>query len=257
MMRRLIPYLLSVMIMPWCITLADVRVGDTIEQVVAELGHPKGVIDLPEGRQLLMFDRGNVHVQQGKVTRHALKDEATMRREQEIRQARQQAWEERQAFLREVRKARVDPPSFAELNPSEQLVILNQLLRDYPDIDVSVEYHAAAQKIQTVVDQQVHRAREEHNRQYALAQATRPRNTMTVGTYSPGPAWGCYGGYATGASVKAGYNQDGFYFTYTPRTLRTAFGGTPFCVPRRPVIIIPPPQPGGGGSAPIIITQQR
>lgn len=138
---------------PLVLAAGEVQTGDTLSQVQAALGTPRGQMSA-QGRQLLYFDRGEIELRAGAVTRVALMsvdehaaretrraaDAARMREEQEIRQARS-------ITEGEALKARMlADPAFLSAAPGEQLAFWEYFARSHPEVPVAEQLAAARQR---------------------------------------------------------------------------------------------------------------
>ena len=116
---------------------AEVRQGASIEEVRATLGIPRGQLYLG-GRQVLYFERGEVEMQQGRLTRVALRSPE----EQAILTAR----EKRQRGERETRRVqmraegttqrdrKLADPTFQAAPVAYQVAFWEDFARRYPEV---------------------------------------------------------------------------------------------------------------------------
>ena len=123
--------------LPLILPAAEVRPGDTLDEVRAALGAPNGQLRVGD-RHLLYYDRGEIELRSGAVTRVALLSEADysaleaqrgrMREEQEIRRARLSA-------EGEALKARMlADPSFLAAPLAYQVAFWENFSRRYPGV---------------------------------------------------------------------------------------------------------------------------
>jgi len=131
---------------------AEVRLGDSFGAVKAVLGEPRGQVRTGS-RQLLYFDRGEVELQTGAVSRVALLsgDEysalETKRAAAAMRMREQQ--EARFGQLRDegrrIMARRLADPVFQAATPTDQVGFWEDFSRRYPDVDCSAPLAVARQ----------------------------------------------------------------------------------------------------------------
>ena len=127
--------------MPLALGAAEIRPGDNLEQVRVTLGTPRGQAE-SGGRLLLYYERGEVELQDGVVTRVALLSrdahEAESARRAAEAQRLREADEIRRARLRtegEALKARqLADPDFRRASPARQVAFWEDFVRRYPDV---------------------------------------------------------------------------------------------------------------------------
>ncbi len=136
-----------------------VNPGDTIAEVVAKIGRPKGSI---EGRNRITYsyDRGMVNFIDGRVASAFLvtPEEAEQRRAEQARAAeanRRQDELQRERLLvegqTELRKQK-DDPTFNKRTATERLAYWEDFQRRYPFTDVSTNLTAARSAVTAEVD---------------------------------------------------------------------------------------------------------
>jgi hypothetical protein len=127
--------------MPLALVAAEIRPGDKLEQVRVKLGAPRGQAE-SGGRLLLYYERGEVELQDGVVTRVALLSrdahEAESARRAAEAQSLREAEEIRRARLRaegEALKARqLADPDFRGASAARQVAFWEDFVRRYPDV---------------------------------------------------------------------------------------------------------------------------
>jgi hypothetical protein len=123
--------------LPLILSAAEVRPGNTLGEVRAALGTPNGQLRIGD-RHLLYYDRGDIELRSGAVTRVALLSDADyaalvvrrgqIREEQEARRARQCA-------EGEALKARMlADSSFQAAPPAYQIAFWENFTRRYPEV---------------------------------------------------------------------------------------------------------------------------
>ncbi len=119
------------------LTAAEVQRGASLEEVRATLGVPRGQLHVA-GRQVLYYERGEVELQNGRLTRVALRSaeehvllvtrEERLRGEREIRRAQLRA---EGAALRERKLA---DPAFQAAPVAYQVAFWEDFARRYPEV---------------------------------------------------------------------------------------------------------------------------
>ena len=119
------------------LTAAEVRRGASLEEVRGTLGSPRGQVQVA-GRQVLYYERGEVELQDGAVTRVALRSEM----EHAILTARQERqrdeWEIRRAQMRvegsALRDRKLADPAFLAAPLSYQVAFWEDFVQRYPEV---------------------------------------------------------------------------------------------------------------------------
>lgn len=119
------------------LTAAEVRHGVSLEEVRGTLGSPRGQVQVA-GRQVLYYERGEVELQNGAVTRVALRSEE----EHAILTARQERqrdeWEIRRAQMRvegsALRDRKLTDPAFLAAPLAYQVAFWEDFVRRYPEV---------------------------------------------------------------------------------------------------------------------------
>lgn len=121
----------------------EVSIGDTHNEVLAELGEPTGFIET-NGKEAYSFDRGHVIFRDGRVVSHTIvsEEEAQERRETAERQ-RQERLEEGLA----LRDRMHDNEELAAKPARDRLAFWEVFRQKYPDVDVSFEHSVAARQV--------------------------------------------------------------------------------------------------------------
>lgn len=142
---RLLPTAFLLVLLP-LISAAEVQPGDTLAQVRAALGAPRGQAEAAD-RLVLYYERGEVELQAGVVTRVTLlspaaHEAAVAQRAAEAQRVRDEQ-DLRRADLRaegEARKARqLADPVFRTATPEQQVAFWDDFSRRYPDVPASEE----------------------------------------------------------------------------------------------------------------------
>jgi len=128
---------------PLVVGAAEVRIGDSVDDVRASLGAPRGQLTVG-GRQILHFDRGEVELQGGAVTRVALVTPAEFQA-REARRAAEAArlGEEtarRNAEGEAVKARRLADPSFLAAPLTYQLEVWRNFAVRYPGVSVAEQF---------------------------------------------------------------------------------------------------------------------
>ena len=150
---------------PLMLAAGEVQPGDNFDQVCAILGTPRGQMSV-NGRRVLYFERGEVELRAGAVTRVALlSDEVHAARE-----ARRAAEAERRRTEQEIRRARTSAEgeelkarmladvTFQTAAPGEQLASWENFARRYPEVSVGEQLTAA--RLRLAGQAEARRARE-------------------------------------------------------------------------------------------------
>ncbi len=151
-----------------------VRVGDTHEEVIAELGKPSGFIEMADV-VWLYYERGRVRLQDDRVAEVALvsAEEAarlTAERQREAERQRavraaQQA--QRQAEGEALLEARIHDPYFLNRPATEQVAFWRDFRARYPGVPADAHYAAALERYQRE-QEQAWRMREQEQRLQSL-----------------------------------------------------------------------------------------
>lgn len=165
--------------------IAGVRVGDSADDVRAQLGEPRGVIETPS-ITWWYYERGRVQLADEEVVAVALisVEEAEQRairreREEQLRRAAQRARQEqqRQAGLA-LKEARLQDPHFMNRPAQEQVAFWREFQMRYPSVPVHAPYAAALERYQREAEQE-RQAREQERRIRDLEQRILIAETRT------------------------------------------------------------------------------
>lgn len=147
---------------------ADVKVGDSRQQVIDELGVPQGEI-AAGAYEMLTFERGKVELRDGKVAKLELVSVEQLERARELRAQAAVAAEKAAAEARlkriaegtEVRKRKLADSAFMLSTASERVSYWQGFKKLYPEIALGDEYTAALKELeQQLALQRVDRERE-------------------------------------------------------------------------------------------------
>ncbi|MEI6166946.1 MAG: hypothetical protein WCS52_07105 [bacterium] len=138
----------------------EIKVGDTVEVVVKELGKPQGRIT-SGAYDLYIYPRGKVEFKNGTVTTVELvtEEEATSRRlelEQrrlEAEQRTQEAQDRRRLEGNKVLAERLADTAFRAQSAGDQLAYWDVFRKQYPEIDIGTLYANLARQSQADLDQ--------------------------------------------------------------------------------------------------------
>jgi hypothetical protein len=137
---KTVPFVL-LLALPLVLSAGEVRPGDTLNTVRATLGAPRGQL-LVDGRQLLYYERGEIELRAGAVTRVALLSEEDHAAREARRAAAAVRFREEQEILRarlstegEALKARkLADASFLAAPLAYQVAFWEDFSRRYPDV---------------------------------------------------------------------------------------------------------------------------
>jgi len=136
---------------------AEVAVGATFEEVRAALGAPRGQVALAS-RQLLYFERGEVEMQQGRVTRVALRTPeehaAFQQREEQFRAQREARRAEWMAAGIAERDQKLADETFRDAPLAYQVSYWQDFARRYPGVPVSEPLAISRMKYNEQLQQQ-------------------------------------------------------------------------------------------------------
>jgi hypothetical protein len=146
--------------LPLALNAAEVQRGETLDEVRNVLGAPQGQLRIGN-RQLLYYDRGEVELQSGAVTRVALLSveehaeqtarraaaAARIREEQEIRQARQIADGDA------LKTRKLADPSFLATPLAYQVAFWEDFSRRYPDVPIAEQLTVARLRLAEQVEE--------------------------------------------------------------------------------------------------------
>ena len=119
------------------LTAAEVRRGASLEEVRGTLGSPRGQLQVA-GRQILYYERGEIELQEGAVTRVALRSEeehAVLTARQERR--REERETRRAQMLVEgsaLRNRKLADPAFLAAPVAYQIAFWEDFVRRYPEV---------------------------------------------------------------------------------------------------------------------------
>lgn len=142
--------LLTSLLMLSAMPVRAVMLGDSRELVLAELGSPGGYVGM-QGREVLMYERGEVILEEGVVTSAELisEEEAVARRlrreaEEAERLERERVRRERLALEGEgIRLRKMADADFMNGSAVKRLAFWQQFRRTYPMVELGDEYGAA------------------------------------------------------------------------------------------------------------------
>lgn len=141
-------------------TAESVKVGDTVEVVMRELGKPQGRISSGI-HDVYLYDRGKVELKNGLVTSVELvsAEEAAARRlaqekrQQEAVQRALEAQEQRRAEGSKVLSDRLADTAFRSQSAGDQLEYWDLFKNQYPEIDIGTIYANLSKQYQVEVEQ--------------------------------------------------------------------------------------------------------
>lgn len=180
----------------------EIRLGDSLETVIAALGEPIGELHVGS-RSLMYFERGNVEFRDGKVVgaRLVSPEEAAARREERIRlaqDAREAAEEARARRVVEgtaLRDKKLADPVFMASSATARAAFWEAFREDYPEVALPTEYDAAIRERRA----EQAAARAEAERELAMAQLLQaPAEVEPSGVYveeSAAPVYVSYAAY--------------------------------------------------------------
>jgi hypothetical protein len=112
---------------------AEVRPGNTLGEVRASLGIPRGEANLGD-RQLLYYDRGEVELRAGSVTRVALLSDREFAAREARRAAESERVRARNAEGEALKARRLADADFRSAPPEYQLAYWENFIRRYPGV---------------------------------------------------------------------------------------------------------------------------
>jgi hypothetical protein len=224
---------------------ADVKVGDSLEQVLSAMGEPRGEIKAGT-YQLLYFERGRVELRNGKVSKMDLVSEAQqekirLSREKQQAEAAQMAAEARTKRIVEgmaLRKSKLAETAFMNAPASERVAYWQSFKKLYPEVPLGAEYTTAladlekdlaVQRIASAQQRQLDSLEQRVADAEDRAKRAEPRrNSITI--YDDSPAVYGYGyPYVT-------YNP----WINTPQRAQPAKSYAPFCTTYPPATVLSP-----------------
>lgn len=149
---------------------SEVLVGESLDEVMAEMGQPRGFIR--SGTYLLLdYEHGKVELKEGKVVRAELMTDEQLAAHRDLMAKRniaaaKAAASRRAALIIEgtrIRNEKLADPAFMSLPASEQVAYWRWFRQAYPVVDVGGEYAVALQRYETelaVQSREAARARE-------------------------------------------------------------------------------------------------
>ncbi len=144
---------------------AEVTPGDTLDQAVAALGAPRGRLQVA-GRNLVYFERGEIEVHDGRVTRVALatleEHAARLAREEQQRSVREARRNELIVAGTAERDAKLADENFRGAPLAYQVAYWQNFAARYPGVSVSEPLAIVRLKRNEQLEQQ---AREERRRE--------------------------------------------------------------------------------------------
>lgn len=134
---------------------AEVKIGDSRQQVIAELGMPQGEIST-SGYSLLTFERGRVELRSNLVSKIELVSEEQMTRTRELREQQRVAAEKAATEARlnriaegtEVRKKKLADSTFSLTPASERVAYWQNFKKLYPEVPLGDEYTVALKELE-------------------------------------------------------------------------------------------------------------
>jgi hypothetical protein len=152
---------------------ADVAPGDTLEQAVATLGAPRGRLQVA-GRNLVYFERGEIEVRDGRVTRVDL----LTPEEHAARQAREaQQRDERETRRNELlvagtaeRDSKLADENFRAAPVAYQVSYWQGFAARYPGVSVAEPLTIARLKLNEQLEQKAREARRQEEQEARLAE---------------------------------------------------------------------------------------
>lgn len=226
------------LLVPALLAAVEVEPGSPAADVYATYGAPRGKANIGD-RQLLYYERGEIELQAGKVTRVAfLSDE-----DYATREARRAAADARaEALLAEgeaVKQQKLTDLGFQKSSPSAQLAFWQDFARRYPGVSCSEQLAQARDLVRAQAEQERFRADQER---LMVEAEMRRANQPTVYGYDP-YAYGYGYGYGYGRRY---YRGDAAYYPdvdrgrnryrepFVPQGIVPAFSGDPIVTPFRP-----------------------
>ena len=134
---------------------ADVKIGDTYQQVIDQLGDPQG--EIKSGTyQLLSFDRGRVELRNGKVAKtEILSDEQVEKKrllaEKKLAEAERKFAAEREQRIAEgttVHAAKLADEEFMVSPAADRVAFWQNFKKLYPEVPLGDEYTAALRELE-------------------------------------------------------------------------------------------------------------
>ena len=188
---------------------AEIQPGTSLEQAVAALGSPRGRLQVGD-RSLVYFERGEIEVQDGRVTRVDLKtpeEHASLRaREEQQRTVRAARREQLIAAGTAERDRKLADENFRSAPVAYQVAYWQDFASRYPDVSVVEPLTIARIKYNEVLEEKHRTEREQQRREEREEQewaAQRDRSEV----YPLYTSYG-YGRYRP-------YNSPSFVPTYT------------------------------------------
>ncbi len=134
----------------WFVGASALEFGDSLNQVIEELGQPDGYVKL-EGSQILYYARGRVELTNGKVTlaelvsaeeaeaRRIREAEAQAQRQEELRLLREQRYAEGKVAL----EAKISDTAFQQASSTQRIAYWETFKRNYPEVPLPEDYYTA------------------------------------------------------------------------------------------------------------------
>jgi len=138
-------FVLSVLV-PFAAASAEVRTGDSACDVRATLGTPRGQMKAGD-RQILLYDRGEVELRGGAVTRVALLTDAEFAALSARRAAEATRLSERNAQGETLKASKLADSTFLGTPASYQLAFWQDFSRRFPGVTVSEQLQAARARV--------------------------------------------------------------------------------------------------------------
>lgn len=204
-------YILAMAVAATIPALAEVKPGDSFQQVIAELGEPQGEIAAGDYR-LLYFPRGKVELRDGKVTKAELVTEEQAEKSRQLREQQQaeatriaaEAREKRIVDGTAVRQAKLADKDFMASPASERVAFWQNFKKLYPEVPLGSEYTTALRELeQEYAAQRIERQRQQQigdlEKRVAdaedRARRAEQRHSSTI-VYDSSPGYGYYPGWA-------------------------------------------------------------
>ena len=169
-------FLASLFLASLGISAAALELGDSVEQVEAELGRADSYIQIGD-RKVFYYDRGTVEAVNDEVVEMELvsQEEAdAIRQRREEAKARMEAERREKALARhaegiELRERKLNDTSFMNASASKRVAFWRSFRNRYPNVELGIEYEEALRELQ--LDRKL--AKQEASDQARIAQLER------------------------------------------------------------------------------------
>ncbi len=243
--------LLSMVVLLPMRLMADIQPGSKAEDVYSELGAPRGQAAVGE-RQLLYYDRGEVELQDGVVTRVAFLSDKELANREAHRAEIAERLEASNAEGEAIKAQKVADLTFQKAPPSVQLAFWQDFARRYPGVSCVEQLAVVRELVRTQTEQE--RIRHDQERLIADMDARRANEPQVYGI---DPYYSGYGyGYGYGRRGNGGRRGGGANYpdvdsgrlpidrsvgpySYAKQAVVEPFSPTPIVTPFLPS---PPPQ---------------